>query len=108
MEEINNMASAEDIEKNKVWGILAYFIFFLPLITAKDSKFAMFHANQSLVLLLVSIISSIIAGYIPLVGLILIIVVPIFIFILWLMGIIAAAGGKMKKLPLIGGITILK
>lgn len=108
MEDINNMASAEDIEKNKVWGILAYFIFFLPLITARDSKFAMFHANQSLVLLLVSIISSIIAGFVPVIGWVIGLFIPIIVFIVWLMGIIAAAGGKMKKLPLIGGITILK
>ncbi len=108
MEEINNMASAEDIEKNKVWGILAYFIFFLPLITARDSKFAMFHANQSLVLFLVSIISSIIGGFVPIIGWVFVIFIPIFVFILWLMGIIAAASGKMKELPLIGGIKILK
>ncbi len=108
MEDINNMASAEDIEKNKVWGILAYFIFFLPLITARDSKFAMFHANQGLLLFIGWLISVIIGSFFPLLGWIISFLMFILLTIFALMGIIAAAGGKMKALPLIGGITILK
>ena len=49
----------EDVEKNKTMAILAWFIFFLPLLTdAKDSKFAKFHANQSLLVTLLYVIAA--------------------------------------------------
>jgi uncharacterized membrane protein len=92
-----------DVEKNKTMAILAYFIFFLPLVTdAKDSKFAKFHANQGLVLT----IGWFVAGFLSmfLIGLLL---YPV-LFIFWIMGILAASNGEMKKLPLIGGIEIIK
>ena len=40
----------EDADKNKVMGILAYVIFLVPLIVAKDSPFAKYHTNQGLAL----------------------------------------------------------
>ncbi len=93
-------ADPADVEKNKTMAVLAYFIFFLPLITdAKDSPFAKFHANQSLVLLGLWFILSII----PFLGWILLIV-P---FVFFIMGMMNASKGEMKELPLIGGIHIL-
>ena len=48
----NNMNSdvafdSNDVAQNKVMGILAYigFLFLVPLLAAKDSKYARFHAN---------------------------------------------------------------
>ena len=35
-----------DIEANKMMALLSYIIFFIPLLAAKGSKYAMFHANQ--------------------------------------------------------------
>jgi hypothetical protein len=43
----------DDAEKNKIFGILAYLVFFVPLLAAKDSPYAKYHANQGLVLFLV-------------------------------------------------------
>ena len=109
---VTNTSDEADAEKNKGMAILAYFIFFLPMLTdAKDSKFAMFHANQSLVLFLVAIVAQI-AGMILAVitldiGTILLPIVFIVIFVFWIMGIINASKGEMKELPLIGGIHIL-
>ncbi len=102
-------ASREDIEKNKTMAILAYFLFFLPLLTdAKESKFAMFHANQSLVLLLAQIVVYVVGTIIPFLGWFIILPLGIiFLIVLWIMGIINAANGKMKELPLIGKIHIL-
>ena len=45
----NNNNVNKDIEDNKVIAALAYIIFFLPLIVAKDSEFGKFHANQGLI-----------------------------------------------------------
>lgn len=99
---------SEDIEKNKTMAGLAYLLFFLPLIACPESGYAKFHANQSLVLLIVAIAGNIILGIISVIGWILIPIFGIGIFILGIMGLINGFGGKAKQLPLIGKFTILK
>lgn len=97
----------EDVEKNKTMAILAYFIFFLPLITdAKDSKFAKFHANQGLLVALLATASWVLTAtfVLAIVGLPLGIVA----FIFWILGIMNAANGQMKRLPVIGGVDLIK
>lgn len=44
--------NTEDVNGNKVFGILAYIgiLFLVPLFAAKDSQYARFHTNQGLVL----------------------------------------------------------
>jgi uncharacterized membrane protein len=108
-EKAERKADPADVEKNKTMAILAYFIFFLPLITdAKNSPFAKFHANQALVLLLAWIIGSFVSGFIPIIGWFLIgplIAIACVIFLI--LGIVNASNGEMKELPLIGGIHLL-
>ncbi|OGN29085.1 MAG: hypothetical protein A3A33_00185 [Candidatus Yanofskybacteria bacterium RIFCSPLOWO2_01_FULL_49_25] len=99
--------SGDDVNNNKVFAIIGYLIpilFFIPLVSdsGKKSPFAMFHANQQLNLLLLWIVGSIL--YVVLIGFL----VHIFALICTIMGIINAAQGTMKRLPLIGGINILK
>jgi uncharacterized membrane protein len=99
----------EDVEKNKVMAVLAYILFLIPLLAAKESKFAMFHTNQGLVLFLGAIAVNIVGGIIPILGWFVILPLGnLFIFILAIIGIINAAKGEAKPLPLIGGIKILK
>ena len=109
-----------DINTNKGMAILAYFgpLVFIPMFAAKQSKFARYHSNQGLVLLIASILygiaysilSSIILAIswrlyflVSIIGL-----VSIVITILAIIGIINAATGKAKELPLIGKFKILK
>jgi uncharacterized membrane protein len=108
-ETIYNDFTSEDIEQNKVIALLAYIIFFIPLLAAKDSQFARFHANQGLVLLLMGIAISIVAGIIPFIGWF--IIGPLgtlFVLALAILGIVNAVNGKAKPLPLIGGISLIK
>ena len=111
--QLNNTADttadydAQDIEKNKVMAVLAYVIFLIPLLAAKDSKFARFHTNQGLVLFIGAILSSVIAA-IPLIGWIVAPIAGIAITILAILGIVNALGGKAKELPVIGKFKILK
>ena len=102
-------ADSADVEKNKTMAILAYFIFFLPLITeAKNSPFAKFHANQSLILFLFVVAVNIIGAIIPFLGWFIILPLgSLAALVFWVMGIINASKGEMKELPLIGGIHIL-
>ena len=105
-----------DIQQNKVMGILAYlsWLVLIPLFAAKDSKFARFHCNQGIILAIVEIAAWIVFGIlslIPFVGLLFVILnilVNIICFIFAILGIINAASGLAKELPLIGGIRIIK
>lgn len=111
--EFNNTADttaeydAQDIEKNKVMALLAYIIFLIPLLAAKDSKFARFHANQGLVLFLGGIIASVVA-VIPVIGWIVAPIAGLVITVLAIIGILNALNGRAKELPVIGKFKILK
>jgi uncharacterized membrane protein len=107
---------ADDVEKNKIFGILAYLVFFVPLLATKDSPFAKYHANQGLVVfllwLVILIAVKILDTVTGMLGLFildwifgLLFVVP---FVLVVLGIINAAAGKCVPLPIVGGIKLLK
>lgn len=98
-----------DAEKNKAFAILAYFVFFLPLIAARDSTFAMFHANQGLNLLLLFVVVNVLGTFIPIIGWFIIYPVGyIFAVVLLILGIANAARGATKPLPLIGKFNLLR
>lgn len=116
----NIVFNSEDVQKNKVFGILAYFgiLFLVPLLAAKDSQYARFHANQGLVLFITDIIFGVcikvittILVFIPFIGWVLIPLISgalgILILVLFIFGIVNACSGEPKKLPVIGNITIL-
>lgn len=102
-----------DAEQNKTMAIVGYIIpilFFIPLVTdAKNSPFAKFHANQQLNLLLAAIAVNIVGSIIPFLGWFIILPLgSIALIILAIMGIINAVKGEMKKLPAIGGFSLIK
>lgn len=107
----------QDINNNKGLSVLAYigFLFLVPLLACPNSKFARYHTNQGLVLFLLEFALGVVTGIlgiIPIAGLIigglLSAVGGIFTLVLMIMGIINAAQGQAKELPLIGKITLLK
>ncbi|MFY9115204.1 MAG: hypothetical protein WAO23_08210 [Dethiobacteria bacterium] len=113
------LSDEEDAQKNKAMGILAYILFFIPIIAARDSKFAMYHANQGLILFIASIILWIVVQILSSIlfsisfglwGLVttLTSLVSLGILILVIIGIVNAANGKMQPLPIIGGFQIIK
>lgn len=105
---------------DKVYGVLGYFgiLFLVPLLAGK-TEFTKFHANQGLVLFFCDIVLGIVIGIsmavLSLLGVIGTILGSILsgalglaVLILMIMGIVSAANGEMKPLPLIGGIKIIK
>lgn len=119
MEE-NIVFNSEDVQKNKVFGVLAYLgiLFLVPLLAAKDSQYARFHTNQGIMLFILDVVLGICSGiisailaFMPIVGWGLIPVVNgavgILILVLTILGIVNACSGEPKKLPIIGNITIL-
>lgn len=97
-----------DIDNNKAMGILAYIFFLIPLLAAKDSKFAMYHANQGLILFLCMVGFYVIGVVLPFIGWMLLLLGKLAYLVFMIIGIINAAKGEMKPLPVIGGITLLK
>ena len=102
---------SNDDSTGKIVAILGYIfpiIFFLPLVMdKKGDAFAMHHANQHLNLLISWIALNIIA-IIPILGWIAWFVGAIALLVFTIMGIINAASGKSKELPVIGGWKLLK
>ncbi len=87
----------EDVDKGKVLVIIGYLCCFLiPMLGAKDNRFAQYHTEQMLVLFILYIIGGILS--IVLVGYL----VQLFAFVLMIMGIINAAQGKVDPLPVVG------
>ena len=101
------VATKEDIEKNKVNAILSYLgiLIIVPFLSddAKKSPFAKFHLNQGLVLLIAGVVSSIVT-WIPIFGWAL----AIALFVIWIMGLMSAINGEMKRVPLLGNIELIK
>ena len=92
----------------KVTGIVAYIsiIGWLIAFLAGDKEGAKFHLNQALIVDLGMLICTALTR-IPLIGLIFWLV-NFFLFVCWLIGLIAAIKEEDKEIPLIGAIKILK
>lgn len=107
---------SKDIQDNKIMAVLAYIgiLLLIPLFAAKNSKFARFHVNQGLPLMIVGLAIGIISiplGLIPIVRIITGIIfglAGICVLVLAILGIVNAATGKAKELPLVGKFKILK
>lgn len=104
-------AKKENIEDVKVVSAVAYLgiLFFVPMVTNPKSKYAMFHSNQGLLLLITAIAVNIVGAVIPFLGWFIIWPLgSIFILVLFIMGLVNALNGKKKRLPLIGGFDLIK
>ena len=107
----------QDITANKGMSVLAYIgiLFLIPLLACPNSRFARYHTNQGLVLFLLELAIGVVTSIFtfipvigPIIGGLLSAVGGIFTLVLMIMGIINAAQGQAKELPLIGKITLLK
>lgn len=106
----------------KLFNVLAYIniLWLVPLLAAKDDESCRFNANQGLVLFIAEIALGVINVIMGIVlGLIDVWVISLLwnlvswaagvaLFVFAIIGIINAAQGNDKELPLIGSIKILK
>ena len=98
-----------DIEANKIMAVLAYILFLIPLLAAKESPYAKYHTNQGLLLFLAGIVVSIAGSIIPILGWFIILPIgSVIVAVLGIIGIINAWKGTAKDLPIIGKIRIIK
>lgn len=105
-----------DIEQNKLISLFSYlsWLVLIPILTAPNSPYARFHANQGIVLAIAETILNIvftILGFMPFIGWIFLIIsgiISLFCFALTVFGIVNAVNGKAKRLPLTGRIILIK
>lgn len=121
-----------DISQNKGIACCSYLgiLVLIPLLSRKNSRFAQFHARQGVTLLAGNILLSILSflanlltvtktryyyGFVPYeyeapstVLTVITALLGLFITVMAIIGIVNCCQGKAKKLPLIGGIDILK
>jgi uncharacterized membrane protein len=99
----NSAPAAGKIEQNRLMAILSYIgpLVIISYLVAKDEPFTKFHIKQGLVLLVANIalwvLASVAYPFWPLFRL-----CNLALFILAIIGIVNAAQGKEKELPLVG------
>ena len=93
--------SSTGLEEN-VAGFLCYLLGFITgivfLVVEKKSSFVKFHAKQSTITFLGLFIISLILGWIPVIGTLIL----IFILVVWLVLMIKALRGERYSLPIVG------
>ncbi len=93
--------SSTGLEEN-VAGFLCYLLWFITgivfLVVEKKSSFVKFHAKQSTITFLILFVIILILGWIPIIG----ILIVISSLILWLLLMIKALRGERYMLPIAG------
>lgn len=94
------------VVEDRTVAILSYitiigFIVAIVIHSSKKTQLGAFHLRQVLGLFVTGVVCAFFM-IIPLLNLILIPVLGIIFFVLWLLGIIAAASGQQKPVPVIG------
>ncbi len=97
----------EDIEQGKTWALLGYLIsplWVIPFVQ-RDNAFALYHAKQSLALLIAVVIASIPISIIGTItcGIGFILYLP-FMYP-WIIGVVNSAQGQYKPVPWFGFIS---
>ena len=98
---------AYDRKDSRVSAAFAYLLFFVPLVFTEDRQFARFHANQSLVNLLLSTLGAVLLSFVPFVGPFLMAGQELLCLVWLVRGVVLALQGKAKSIPLVGWITLI-
>ncbi len=118
--ETTSQYDPQDINQNKAMAILAYIglLVLVPIFAAKESRFARFHSNQGLILLIVDVILGVAIAILSAIFLAIswrLVFLSTILNLLWLpmlglhiLGIINASSGKAKELPVIGKFKLIK
>lgn len=93
-----------DINQNRLYAALSYLwiLCFVPVIWRHNSHFAIHHARQGIMLLLVEFFGLLIKWFIPFFGYFLSMLIGFLVAILVLFGIINALDGKYWQMPILG------
>ncbi len=106
MDEVTEEYDPSEIESQKGMAIVAYllcFLFFLPIVSNKESLYAKKVANQSLTMLIYTLVNNILIGKvlikIPFLGALIYYAVGLALVVLLILKIVDAVNGKVRNLP---------
>lgn len=124
------MFNQEDVQQNKVMGILAYIgiLCLIPFFAAKESEYAQYHAKQGLNLFIVNVIASIVASIVAgvigfvcgfalgeigvvlagIIGFVIGGAVNLVFIVAMVYGIIIAVNGEKKEIPYLAKVSFIK
>lgn len=91
----------------KISSAVGYLFFFVPTIMLENNQFGQFHANQSLLNLILSAVGGTVLSFIPGIGIWLALLMELFCLFNLVRGIVLSLQGKAKGVPLFGQITII-
>ena len=94
-------ADPDDVRENRGICFLCYFgpLFLIPYLTRPNSDFVRFHSHQGLLMMLAAAVCDLIGlGFVS----------AVFSIVCLVMGLSAVSRGEKKKLPIIGGIRLLR
>ena len=98
---------AYDRKASTISAAFAYILFFVPLVFSEDRQFARFHANQSLLNLILSTVGAVLLSFIPYIGPVLMIGQEVLCAVWLVRGIVLALRGKAVSIPFVGWITLI-
>lgn len=105
-------STAPQADMVKILAIVGYLVpilFFVSMVvdSTKNNPVSRFHSSQQLNLLLLVVVLQVIA-ILPILGWLVAFAGWIVVLVLMIIGVINAAQGKMKRLPLIGSFQLIK
>ncbi len=98
----------ETNDQARISSAIGYLFFFVPLIMHPESKFARYHCNQGLILLILQTLGGVGLAAVPKVGPFLSLALTFFCLVCMVRGIILALQGKAKRIPLFGKLVIVE
>lgn len=107
--------SDDDIQQGKAMATVAYFGlpgFLVAYLISKENRYVLYHAQQSLAIMFTWMLSGFlwILCFIPIIGLIFLVIYSLFIGIplltIFIIGLVNASGGSVKPLPVLGRLGL--
>lgn len=101
---------SSDVQQYKIQAVLPYLIpilFFLPIVSNKESNFCRFHANQQLIWLVTCVIINIvlrIINFIPVLGMLVYVLASLAVLVFAILLMVSASQGKAVKIPFVGDL----
>ena len=97
----------QDVADNRMLAMLGYFTLgVLPMLGARNSAFAMHHANQALWIFIGTILCGVVC-IIPILGWLVAAVGSLFLLICEIIGIVRALKGSGAYLPFVKGLPVI-
>lgn len=107
-EDISARFDRETSEHARISSALGYFLFFVPMTMHPESKFALYHANQGMILFIWMSLGMMIASLVPYAGPLLVVPMMVFGFVSAVRGMIVALHCEAKHIPLIGKFIVIE